>query len=341
MKVKGIAAVTAMVAFAIGATTAAKAADIDASGTIAKKAVPFLDAPFFTVNDNRLTFAYAPTATDPGQPGTTAKDILAFTHFDVWAYGTNYLNMSVLKSDHNDPAGPCSNAAAGACAGATEFYGVIRSTFGFNEIFDTHAFSWGPLHNVSLEVGADLETENNVAAPAKRLLVGGLQFMFDLPYKGYFSVSPMFDKENNHLSFLSAVKPGGLYVPDGTQDFRTTWVVETNYYMDLGFLPESVRYFSISGRASWTGPKGTGIDGMTIPGQVARKVELNSEPIRFTFDASGAAYGKKYAHLLDVFVAWHYWQNKWGLDPVNAPTCYNNKSSCTENTLYTGVSLKF
>ena len=74
----------------------------------------------------------------------------------------------MFKSDHNDPAAPCTNAgdserravtepitAASACAGATEIYGLIRSTFGWNEIFNTKAFSMGPLHNISFEVGAD------------------------------------------------------------------------------------------------------------------------------------------------------------------------------------------
>ena len=33
--------------------------------------------------------------------------------------------------------------------------------------------------------------------------------------------------------------------------------VETNYYMDLGFLPDNMQYFSVSGRLAWYGPKGT------------------------------------------------------------------------------------
>ena len=33
--------------------------------------------------------------------------------------------------------------------------------------------------------------------------------------------------------------------------------MEVNYYMDLGFLPENMQYFSISGRAGWYGKKGS------------------------------------------------------------------------------------
>jgi hypothetical protein len=41
---------------------------------------------------------------------------------------------------------------------------------------------------------------------------------------------------------------------DGNTNFHTPWAVETNYYMDLGFLPESIRYFEVSCRAGWYGP---------------------------------------------------------------------------------------
>lgn len=49
-------------------------------------------------------------------------------------------------------------------------------------------------------VGQD--TENNFLAPAKRDVVGGLQFEFALPYKGYFHLSPlMYWEFYNHNAF--------------------------------------------------------------------------------------------------------------------------------------------
>src|SRR4029077_4466673 len=87
--------------------------------------------------------------------------------------------------------GLLSNFAPGNCAGATEIYGLLRSTFGWNEIFNTKAFAVGPPHNISFEVGMDANTENNFLAPAKRDVVAGLQFAFDLPYKGYINVAPL------------------------------------------------------------------------------------------------------------------------------------------------------
>lgn len=308
---------------------------------------PAMEAPFFFINDNRLTYAYLFTGAYPGSSNRTAQQVYAFTHFDAWAYGTNMVNLQLIKYDATTPASPCPVMQPRGCAGATEFYGMIRSTFGFNQIFNTKAFNIGWLKNVSLQVGVDGETMNTFTAPNKRSVVAGLQFAFDLPYNGFFNVAPLVYKEWNHNSFFTPafVSPAGPGVTDGNLDFNPTWAVETNYYMDLGFLPESLRYFSISGRASWIGPKGAGATTSQLPAArlTPSAVELNSEPIRLIFDASKAMYGPKYSHLVDVWVAYRYWQNKYGLDhSVNAIcTAPATNRSCTESSVYSGVSVKF
>ena len=340
-----------------------------------KAVKPVADLPFFLIIDDRITFSYIFDGTDPGaftkRPdgtynGKTAKQVYSFTHFDAWAYGTNFFTISMFKSDHNDPASPCTNTGVlvsggtqGYCAGATEIYGLFRSTFGWNELFNTKAFSVGPLHNISFEVGADANSENTFLAPAKRDFVAGLQFAFDLPYKGYFNVSPLAYKEINHNAFDQCGLFPGSNIPgvtcllDGNTDFHTTWAIETNYYMDLGFLPENMQYFSISGRAGWYGPKG---DANSLPflsgvGNLsnATKTELNSEPIRLTFDASKAFAGAKYSHFVDVWVAYRYWQNKFGLDHNGAlgvctallGTQVVSTHSCTEQSASAGITVKF
>jgi hypothetical protein len=119
--------------------------------------------------------------------------------------------------------------------------------------------------------------------------------------------------------------------------------------MDLGFLPEDMRYFSISGRAGWYGPKGDNSAPLVFNGtgsnSTATKIELNSEPIRLTFDAGKALWGEKRSHFVDVWVAWRYWQNKYGLDHDASPGICTvagvSTNSCTESTVYTGVTVKF
>jgi hypothetical protein len=333
------------------------------------KAKPVADLPFFLIVDDRLTYSWMPKGTDPDGAytrnangtynGTTAKQVYSFSHFDAWAYGTNFFLVNMFKGDHNDPAAPCTNPGsigfqptAGAnCAGETEFYALIRSTIGFNELFNTKVFSWGPLHNVSLELGGSGGDLNTGLSSANRSFVGGLQFAFDLPYGGFFNVAPMAYKEIGHAGYLQCGLnpnpiPGDNCIFDGNLDYDTTWTVETNWYMDLGFLPESVQFFSISGRAALIGPKGNsnaplGPDGGGTPS----KIEFNSEPVRLTFDLSKAFWGPKYTHMVDTWVAYRYWQNKFGLDHNAAPgVCTVNgvsTNSCTEETLYAGVTVKF
>jgi hypothetical protein len=354
----------------------ARAADLPV-----KAAKPVADAPFFLVNDNQVSYSYIFSGTDPGvystNPdgtinGKTPKQVATFTHLDVWAYGTNFFNISMYKSGQNDPASPCTNAGeitnptAGFttvpanCAGATEIYGFFRSTFGFNEIFNTKTFTVGPLRDLSFLVGADANTENNYLAPAKRDVVAGLQFAFDLPYKGFFNVAPLYYKETNHNAFLQCGAGWNLNIPgltclaDGNTNYRGTWAVETTYSMDLGFLPPFMQYFSISGRAAWYGPKGPENSPLTdlqvrdrafALGGAQTVTEFNSEPIRLTFDASKLMWGSKYSHFLDVWVAYRYWQNKFGLDHTNSTVCNVSpgvsNNSCTESSLYSGISLKF
>ncbi|MEH2487215.1 hypothetical protein [Bradyrhizobium sp. AZCC 2230] len=353
----------------------AQAADLPVKA--AKKAP---DLPFFLVIDDRVSFSYIFTAAQPGAwslkpDGTvnakTAKQVYSFTHFDAWAYGTNFFTISLFKSDQNDPAGPCTSTGviqdplngfatvSAKCAGASEIYGLFRSTLGWNQLFDTKAFSVGPLHNISFEAGMDANTENRYFGAAKRDVVAGLEFAFDLPYKGYFNVSPLVYWEfYNHNSFSQCGagwdpnNPGVTCLANGNTSYKPTWAIETNYYMDLGFLPENMQYFSISGRMAWYGRKGTDTEG--LPYNPANnvyntKVEFNSEPIRLTMDASKAIWGPKYSHFVDVWVAYRYWQNKFGLDH-NAPSIACSATvggvtrpsgACTESSLYSGITVKF
>jgi hypothetical protein len=339
----------------IAPTSFAHAADLP----VKAKAKPIADMPFFFVNDNLLTYAVQFNATDPGVTAKTVKQVYAYTHFDVWAYGTNFITLSLAKSDHADPAAPCGdpfNANPGNCAGAAEFYGLIRSTLGWNQLFNTKAFSYGGiLNNISFEVGVDGETENQFLAPNKKDVVAGLQFAFDLPYKGFLDVAPLYYQEWNHNAYLTPGLVGtGCFpvnacpgISDGNTKFNATWALELNYYMDLGFLPEQINYFSVSGRAGFYGPKGAGASSpSTIQTSNRTAMEINSEPIRLTFDASKAFVGPKYAHFLDVWVAYRFWENKFGLDDqnVNNGVCYTNginNRSCTEKSLYAGVTAKF
>lgn len=319
--------------------TLARAADLPSKSV---KAVPFTDAPFFFVNDNRLTYAYENTSKAVGHPGYTPKQTVAFTHFDAWAYGTNSVNFGLIKSNQNALAAPCTAALNPGCPGAVSEYLLIRSTLGFNEVFNTKAFSVGPLRNVSFEVGGGESVTNDNSELNIRHLVAGLQFAVDLPYKGYFNVAPVLYKSWYFLSFLTpeGVHSFGPGVPSGLADMRPTWAIEANYYMDLGFLPEylplavSGRGIVIGGMGQWANPNLVSF--AFIP---PSKSEINVEPIRFTLDASKVVWGPKYSHFVDVWLAYKYRQNAFGLDHLHTLLCVAN--TCTTSTLYTGITVKF
>src|SRR5258708_28367347 len=117
-----------------------------------------------------------------------------------------------------------------------------------------------------------------------------------------------------------------------------------------------MQYFAISGRAAWYGKKGTENNPLPFMAPFASAfptantaVEFNAEPIRLTFDASKAFWGPKYSHFVDVWVAYRYWQNKFGLDH-NAPSVACSvtiggvtrpSGACTEESAYAGITVKF
>jgi hypothetical protein len=72
----------------------ANAADLPTKAPVLKAPA---DVPFFFVNDNSISYHYEFTATNPGA-GQTPKNVLSFTHFDVWKYGTNFFNVDWLKA---------------------------------------------------------------------------------------------------------------------------------------------------------------------------------------------------------------------------------------------------
>src|SRR6476660_1565098 len=107
--------------------------------------------------------------------------------------------------------------------------------------------------------------------------------------------------------------------------------------------------YSVSGRVVLYDTKGTENEPLPFNPvtNVNTAVELNSEPIRLTFDASKAFWGPKYSHFVDTWVAYRYWQNKFGLDHNAMPgVCTiaatgQSTNSCTESTVYGGVTVKF
>jgi hypothetical protein len=276
------------------------------------KAVPVAaPAPsFFLFQDTWLSYRHEFSATDPGV-GTTAKEVGSISHFDQTIFGTNFVNLDWLQSDHRDPAN-C-QAAFIVCApseGALEFYGVYRGTWSFNALSHSKAFTVGPIKDIAFSFGGDWETENNGFVPEKKDVVGGIQVQFAMP-QGFLNVAVHAYKEWNH---------NGLpFVTNTNVEFKTVPEYEIQWMQPLTFTGLPLR---LSGFTNIVSPKG--LDGTLVQ----TKTEVLSDN-RLTLDA-----GKLFANkpgTYDVFVGYKYWNNKFGADANTLP-------GAREQTFYLGGS---
>ncbi len=269
---------------------------------------PPLAPPFFFVNDNTLEYSYRFTATDPGV-GVTPKNLVTFTHFDVWAYGTNFFTVDWLK------ATSLQTPVAGGGAPYTEIYGFFRSTFGFNEIFGTKGFLDGPVDRRLVEVGADVNTDNTTLASAKRSIESGIQFSFAIPYKGFLNLTPTIYKEWQHDGFAAAFGAGTN--PSGNVSYNTTWGFEY-LWVPAAWLHSAVIPLTFKAFGTVHGPKGCGEPcGGPVAQGLTRTTEWYAQE-NLELDV-GKMSGKR-PGMLSTWVGYRYWVNKFGIQPSELPS---------------------
>ena len=298
--------------------------------------------PLFIVNDNIAGYYYAFTATNPGA-GQTPKNVVFFNHFDVWTYGTNFFSAEWLKATNGTappigtPAAPCDQngpldpPGSQRCPGYTEIYGFFRSTLGWNQLSGTKAFSIGPLTNIEFVVGADAITDNTTLGSAKRDIVGGLQFDFETPYKGFLNAAVMAYKEWQHDGFASTFPFQPIPNPSGKVEFNPTWAVEINYSQPLGSLPLKYKALVVI-----HGPKGCGEPCQPLGPGLLRTTEYLTQQV-LVFDVGQALWNlpQRYA----IFAGYRWWKNKFGIVADQPATGY--VVGTTESAWFAGSAIKF
>ena len=332
--------ITLAAIFAAALSSSAGAADLP----VKAKPIKAVEAPYFLVNENSLSYRYEFTATNPGA-GKTPKHVATFSHFDVWAYGTNFINIDLLKATSTTTP---SNGGGGnkfvcfggfnlptPCAGYTEIYGFFRSTLGWNELTHSKMFAYGPLKNISFAYGADFNTDNTQLGSAKKSVQGGLQADFAMPYNGNLSLSAFAYKEWQHDG-VALLLFGGALNPSGGVEFNTTWGVGANYTQPLGFLPVwlPLTYKAIVGMH---GPKGFGENQAVAVG--TRKTELFTQQ---TLDLdTGKIFWSK-PNMWSVWVGYRYWHNKFGINDTEIGTVpLSGLNYATESTWLVGSTWAF
>jgi hypothetical protein len=251
--------------------------------------------PFFLVSDTTIGVYDAPRATDPGV-NVTNKVVLEITHFDAWALGTNFFNVDFLWSDPRDPAQCDGFGTQPSCLGtqgSMEVYSLYRGALGFNQLSKSTAFTFGPFKNIDFSFGADWNTQNNAFAPEKKDLVGGLKFEFNVP-DGFFNVAVHAYHEWNHNAL-----PGTIV---SNVEFNTVPEFEVTYMKPLDFTGLPLRFAGFTNVVTPKGKDGFGNQTVT---------ELLTDN-RLVLDVGKAINWK--ANLLDAYVGYRYWRNKFGND---------------------------
>ena len=132
-------------------------------------------------SDTAVSLRYGTKFAEPfdnnadGSRKDITKEILALTNATGYKYGSTFINIDFLQSDHSDPGGGIAGNP-----GAQEVYGVFRNTFDIGEITGA-ALKMGPIRGYGVTAGIDVNTKNDGYASKKRLFVVGPTMMFEVP----------------------------------------------------------------------------------------------------------------------------------------------------------------
>ena len=239
-------------------------------------------------NTDTLTYWYGPnyhtifvTRPHSGQTADIARNSIELTHVDFWSKGSNFGDVVLNKSNIAEPA-------TGGGAGAMEVYFTWRSNFGLNAMTGTRAFHLGPVRDVRIEVGTNLETKNSAYAPAEKTIYFGPNLQFAVP-KGYLNVGLHLRKEWNHEAILGK-----------TDDYAPDFNIEPNW-----LLPFTVgkAHMAWQGFADYNTQKGKDSFGSPTVSEflVRHYVSL---------DAGGLLFHRP--QVLDVNAGFWYWNNEYG-----------------------------
>lgn len=215
--------------------------------------------------------------------GTTDihKNILNFTYVSGYKYGINLFTADFLASDHNDPA-------AGGGGGAQEVYAVYRHQLLLGAV-SGKSFAFGPVKDVAITAGFDLNSKDDAFGPRVRKFVIGPTLKFDVP--GFFDVSLLYRTEKNHNGIVGT-----------SVDFDPTYGVSLAWGIPLDSIGAK-----FDGFLDYIGPKGKDGFGFDTKAETLMRAYL-------MFDVG------KFADKPKTFyagVGYEYWNNKFGGNPNN------------------------
>ncbi len=248
-----------------------------------------------TFADDTLMYVFGPSyrnpfITSPSQPdgADIARNLIEFKHVDAWKYGHNVVEIIIKKSSDVEPA-------AGGGTGALGLYSIFRSGIGINRVAGGPIVALGPLRDIAIQAGMNLETKNSGYAPEERTLYFGSSLQFRAG-SGFLNVGLHLRKERNHNGHLG---------------------VDESY--DLGFNIEPVWHLpfrigavrlAFDGFADYNTPKGKDAAGHQT------RAELIARPL-LKLDL-GPLIGLE-SRVLELGIGVEYWHNMFGKDADQVP----------------------
>lgn len=226
----------------------------------------------------RTVFVFDPNT---GKAADIERNSIEYTHTGSWGMLNNFADLTVAQSDKAEPA-------SGGGSGATELYAILRPGISLNALTNTTTFRKGPLRDITVEVGANLETKNSSYAPSEKTLYIGPKLEFALP-RGFFNVGLHYRKEWNHEGVLGKSEH---YDPDF--NIEPAWL--------LPFKVGKV-HLAYAGFADYNTAKGKDSFGSETVGEFLLRNTL-------ALDVGALLFGR--AELIDVTGGFWYWHNEYG-----------------------------
>ncbi|GAA3706141.1 hypothetical protein GCM10022421_11400 [Oceanisphaera sediminis] len=256
---------------------------------LAVSAAPQLSAA--TWSDTYIGYRYGTEFTEPNNDRDIERHILQLTHASGYAYGQNFFNLDVLQSDENDPA---NGSARGEGDGALEAYLTYRHQLHLGKVLDKD-LSFGPVKEVALSAGFDMNTENTAFAPRKQLLLVGPTLKFGLP-KGFADLSLFYAYERNHCGLSACSAPGNK----NDLSFDPYYVINLAWGVPFQAGPVPMKF---QGFGNYNGAKGKDYFNNETKPEVLIRTSLMVDVGQLAFDKSNTLWAG---------VGYEYWDNKFG-----------------------------
>ena len=248
-----------------------------------------------TFADDTLMYVYGPAyrnpfITTPAQPdgADISRHAIEFKHIDAWKYGHNLVEIIIKKSSDVEPA-------AGGGDGALGLYAILRTGVGINRMAGRPVIALGPLRDIDIQVGLNLESKNTDYAPQERTLYVGpnLQFRFG---QAFLNVGLQLRKEWNHNGNLGV-----------TESYDLGFNIEPVWHVPFRLGRAQLAF---DGFADYNTPKGKDAAGR------ATRAEFIARPL-LKLDISRIVGAR--ARLLEAGVGFEYWHNLFGKNADKVP----------------------